>query len=134
MSERKKILIVDDDKDLARGLALRLKSSGFEVVVAPDAIAATSLARKETPDLILLDYSLPGGNGLTVLDRLKSLIIIAPIIVFSASEIADLPKRACAAGAYAFLRKPVENTTLLKTIHQALEDPMASASSGTSSS
>lgn len=133
MSERKKILIVDDDKEFVRGLALRLKTSGFDVVAAPDAIAATSMARKESPDLILLDYSLPGGTGLTVLDRLKSLTVIAPIIVVSASDLADLPKRARDAGAFAFLRKPVENVTLLETIHRALGDTSASASSGSSS-
>jgi len=123
MGDKKKILIVDDDRDLLRGLALRLKSAGFDVVAAPDAIAATSAARKESPDVILLDYALPGGNGLTVLDRLKSIMVMAPIIVISASEISDLPQRACAAGAFAFLRKPVENSALLDTIHRALGDP-----------
>ena len=122
MGDKRKILIVDDDKDLLRGLAIRLKSAGFDVVAAPDAIAATSAARKESPDLILLDYALPGGNGLTVLDRFKSIMVMAPIIVLSASEISDLPQRARAAGAFAFLRKPVENSTLLDTIHRALGD------------
>jgi two-component system response regulator GlrR len=128
MPEKRKILIVDDDKDFVRGLALRLKTAGFDVATAPDAIAAVSTARKESPDLILLDYALPGGTGLTVLDRFKSLMVIAPIIVLSASEILDLPRQATNAGAFAFLRKPVDNSMLLRTIQRALGDSAASAS------
>jgi len=128
MPDKRKILIVDDDKDLARALALRLKTAGFNVAVAPDAIAAVSTARKESPDLILLDYALPGGNGLTVLERFKSLIVVAPVIVLSASEILDLPRQAAEAGAFAFLRKPIDNDRLLSTIHRALGDLTASSS------
>ena len=128
MPDKRKILIIDDDKDFVRGLAVRLKTEGFEIATAPDAIAAISAARKESPDLILLDYALPGGNGLTVLDRFKTLMLIAPIIVLSASEILDLPTRATNAGAFAFLRKPVDNSMLMRTIHRALGDSTASAS------
>lgn len=128
MPDKRKILIVDDDKEFVRGLAVRLKTNGFDIATAPDAIAAISAARKESPDLILLDYALPGGNGLTVLDRFKSLMVIAPIIVLSASEILDLPNQATKAGAFAFLRKPVDNTMLLRTIHRALGDTTAAAS------
>jgi len=128
MPDKRKILIVDDDKDFVRGLAVRLKSAGFDIVTAPDAIAAISAARKESPDLILLDYALPGGNGLTVLERFKSLMVISPIIVLSASDIQDLPTRATSAGAFGFLRKPVDNSLLLRAIHGALGDSTAAAS------
>ena len=128
MPDKRKILVVDDDKDFVRGLAVRLKTEGFEIATAPDAIAAISAARKESPDLIQLDYSLPGGNGLTVLARYKALTVITPIIVLSASEIQDLPNRATKAGAFGFLRKPVDNSTLMGMIHRALGDTTAAAS------
>ena len=127
MPDKRKILIVDDDKDFVRGLAVRLKTNGFEIATAPDAIAAISSTRKESPDLILLDYALPGGNGLTVLDRFKALMVITPIVVLSASEILDLPNQATKAGAFAFLRKPVDNEMLMRTIHRALGDSSGAA-------
>lgn len=120
MSGKGKVLIVDDDRDFVLGLGLRLRAQGFDVATALDAIGAVSMARKESPDIILLDYGLPGGNGLTVLERLKSLMLISPTIVLSASEISDLPKQMKRAGAFAFLRKPIDNAMLLSTIHRAL--------------
>jgi len=129
MPDKRKILIVDDDKDFVRGLAVRLKTQGFEIATAPDAIAAISAARKESPDLILLDYAMPGGTGLTVLERFKSLMVISPIIVLSASDILDLPNQATKAGAFAFLRKPVDNSILMRTIQRALGDGAAAVRS-----
>ena len=67
--KKSKILVVEDDDDLRQGLTLRLKASGYDVVLACDGLAAVSVARTERPDLILLDIGLPGGNGLTVLQR-----------------------------------------------------------------
>ena len=59
----KKILIVDDDHDLVLGLSARLKANGYNVVCAGDAISAITVARKEAPDLIILDLGLPAGDG-----------------------------------------------------------------------
>ena len=59
----KKILIIDDDPHLLLGLTPRLKANGFNVVTALDAISAIAVARKELPDLIILDLGLPGGDG-----------------------------------------------------------------------
>ena len=65
----KKILIVDDDQDLLRGLSIRLNASGYRVCLAVDAISAISTARKEEPDLIILDIMLPGCDGFEVLEQ-----------------------------------------------------------------
>ncbi len=69
----KKILIVDDDKDVRMGMALRLKLSGYTVVMAADTISAMSVALKERPDLVLLDVNMPGGNGFMVMERAAEL-------------------------------------------------------------
>jgi two-component system, OmpR family, KDP operon response regulator KdpE len=77
----KKILIIDDDPQLLLGLGPRLKANGYAVVTAPDAIAAIALARKETPDLIILDLGLPGGDGFLVLERLRNMAELSTIPV-----------------------------------------------------
>jgi two-component system OmpR family response regulator len=117
-----KVLIVDDDKDMLRGMNIRLKANGYNVVFAADAISAISVARKEEPDTIILDIGLPGGDGFTVMERLKSLLPVAyiPIIILTARDVSGNQERAINAGAYAFLQKPVDNDVLLETIQNAL--------------
>jgi DNA-binding response OmpR family regulator len=69
----KKILIVDDDPHLLLGLTPRVQANNYSVVTAADAIGAIAVARKEAPDLIILDLGLPGGDGFVVLERMKNL-------------------------------------------------------------
>jgi len=119
--KKQKILIIEDDKDQLKGLWARLKVSGYQVVVATDAITAISTTRKENPDLILLDIGLPAGDGFIVLDRLEDAMLnTMPIIILSARDPWQNEEKALAAGAVAFLQKPVDNNVLLTTISQAL--------------
>ena len=117
-----KILLVDDDKDVLRALSMRLKANGYGVVFAGDGIAAVSVARNEVPDVIILDIGLPGGDGFTVMERLGSILPVAqvPVIILTARDISGNEARARAAGAIAFLQKPVDNDILLETIQAAL--------------
>jgi DNA-binding response OmpR family regulator len=123
----KKILIVDDDPQLLLGLTPRLKANGYSIVTASDAIAALGVARKETPDLIILDLGLPGGDGFLVLERLRNLAELSaiPVIVLSARDPADNKKRALNSGAVAYFQKPPENHELLTAIRQALGETVA---------
>ena len=116
-----KILIVEDDVDQQRGLVLRLRASGYSVVVAGDAVQAISVARKELPDLILLDIGLPGGDGHLVLDRLSALAATSkiPVIVLSGKDPSGHRERVLDAGAVAFFQKPVDNAVLLEAIAEA---------------
>ncbi|MFH1221351.1 MAG: response regulator [Candidatus Eisenbacteria bacterium] len=116
-----KILIVDDDLDLQRGLGIRLCAEGYEVVAAADAVSATSVARRERPDVIILDLGLPGGDGYAVMDRLKLLLVGSiPVIVLTARDPATDKARAKAEGAVAYFQKPVEHRALLRAIERAL--------------
>jgi CheY-like chemotaxis protein len=118
----KKILVVEDDNLQLTTLARRLKSAGFEVVAARDGLTAISTARKEQPDLILLDLGLPAGDGFVVLQRLGMLINTGtiPIIVVSSRPPLDNRDAALKAGAIAYIHKPVDISVLLKTINEAL--------------
>ncbi len=117
-----KVLIVDDDKDVLRGMSVRLKASGYDVVFAADGISAISVAQKEDPEVIILDIGLPAGDGFSVMERLASLLPVAhiPIIILTARDISDNKERALNAGAQAFLQKPVDNDVLLETIRKVL--------------
>jgi DNA-binding response OmpR family regulator len=115
-------MIVEDDKDTVRALDVRLKSKGYNWVVAADAISAISTARKETPDLIVLDLGLPGGDGFVVMQRIRSNyeLMMIPIIVVSARDPFLNQERAVEAGAETFLQKPVQDADFLAAIEKAL--------------
>ena len=119
---RNKILIIEDDEDMRRGLNLRLRASSYDTAFASDAVMALSIAKKEAPDLILLDLGLPGGDGFTVLDRMKNIASLAytPVIVVSARDPKANEQRARDAGVEAYFQKPVDNEQLMKAIQRAL--------------
>ena len=119
---RNKILIIEDDEDLQRGLIVRLKASNYDTAFASDAAMALTVARKEAPDLILLDLGLPGGDGFLILDRMKNIVELAgtPVIVVSARDPHANKERALKAGASAFFQKPVDNQELIAAIQHAL--------------
>jgi DNA-binding response OmpR family regulator len=117
-----KILIVDDDQDIRRLLGIRLKARGYEPFFAGDAISAVNQARKEHPDLILLDLMLPAGDGYLVVERLKAMPALEgiPVIVVSARDPMAEEERFIASGADAFFRKPFDYDELLTAIERAL--------------
>jgi len=117
-----KILIIEDDHDIRSGLNVRLRANDYETAFASDAVMALSIAKKEEPDLILLDLGLPGGDGFLVLERMKNIASLAltPVIVVSARDPKTNEKRALDAGAEAFFQKPVDNKDLMIAIQRAL--------------
>lgn len=125
MATGKKILVVEDDIDVQRGLAVWLRASGFVTSSARDAIEAISVAKREQPDLIVLDIGLPAGDGFTVMERLKNIDDLAtvPVIVITARDASRALPAARTAGARAFLRKPVDGDDLLYTIARVLDTP-----------
>ena len=131
MSSRK-IVIVDDDQDQAMGLSIRLRACGYTVVAARDAIQAIAVIRKEQPDLVVLDIGLPGGDGHTVLQRLRSMgpTSLLPIIVLSAMDPASHRERMLSAGAFAYFQKPADDRALVAAIGQALGESERSAAHG----
>ena len=122
MTSNAKILIVEDDDDLRRGLTLRIRTLGYDVVVAQDGVGAVSVARQEHPDLVLLDIGLPAGNGIAVLERYANLpaLCAIPVVVLTGRDprtTEPLLRKFDIAG---FLRKPAENEVLAETIARAL--------------
>ena len=121
---RKKILIIDDDREQQLGLAVRLRASGYDIAFASDGMQAVSAVRKGKPDLILLDIGLPAGDGYVVIERLKAMSETAPvpIVVLSARDPVGHRDRMLAAGAEAYFQKPADNRMLLGAIRAILGD------------
>lgn len=117
-----KILIIEDDPDMRRGLNVRLRANDYDTAFATDAVMALGIVKREAPDLVLLDLGLPGGDGFVVLERMSNIGLLAstPVIVVSARDPKINEKRALDAGAAAFFQKPVDNDQLMKAIQRAL--------------
>src|SRR6202167_3579003 len=79
-----RILIIEDEPDLLRGLALNLEAEGYSVLTASRGDAGVEQALRERPELILLDIMLPGMNGLDVCRELRRRGFDAPIIMLTA--------------------------------------------------
>src|ERR1700674_553110 len=118
----KTVLLIDDDNVFLLSVGVRLKSMGYTVCTAKDAASAISVVRKTSPDVIVLDVSLPAGDGFLVAERLQALIsyAVTPIIFVTASEKPGLRERAMKMGAVAFLAKPFSAATLADAIETAL--------------
>jgi len=117
-----KILIVDDDQDIRRLLGHRLKSEGYAPVFAGDAISAVNSARKEAPDLILLDLGLPAGDGRIVMERLRAMPALEgiPIIIITARDLSLERESLAALGVHAMFQKPFDYDALLPAIRSGL--------------
>jgi CheY-like chemotaxis protein len=118
----KSVLLVDDDSTILLGTGVRLKSMGYTVYTAEDAVNAVSAVRRNEPDVVVLDISLPAGDGFLVAERLQKLVGSAatPIIFITASDNPALRQRAQKLGAVGFLRKPFDATSLANAIETAL--------------
>ncbi|MGI9114218.1 MAG: response regulator [Chthoniobacterales bacterium] len=118
----KKILIVEDNETTALTLGRLLKHRGYEVKAAADAIGALECALRFEPDLVILDISIPGGNGFTVAEKIQKLVP-RPVHLFflTGGTGPGLQERAGALGAVDFFQKPCPTTELLERIQDTLE-------------
>ena len=129
MGQKKKILIVDDERDIVKGLMIRLQGAGYEVVTAFDGAQGVFMAHKEKPDLIILDIRMPAGNGFSVAQRLKRSIhtFTIPVIFLTGSPEKNAAEKAMALGARFYVKKPYDPEELLDAIKRALEEEPDSA-------
>ena len=124
----KKILVVDDDPVVLKAISTKLASKGYQAVTATDASQALNLARRECPDLVLLDVNFPpdlGGvdwNGFRIIQwmRMNEDVRNVPIIVMSANDRAEYQHRAAEMGAAGFLPKTIHSEGLLACIEMAI--------------
>ncbi|HEV8608970.1 MAG TPA: response regulator [Thermoanaerobaculia bacterium] len=123
-----RILIADDDRVLVTRLAAHLKSFGFEVRVAYDALAASTALFRESPDAIVLDIGMPAGTGMEVLRRLRSSAkaTFVPVVVITGNEDPDLEEAARSQGAAEFFRKPIDVDRVREVLYRLLGSALVS--------
>jgi DNA-binding response OmpR family regulator len=132
VSARPKVLVVDDDADLQRALAVRLRAAGFDSAFASDAVTALAVANRERPDAIVLDLGLPGGDGFVVLQRIRNSVQVndVPVVVLSARDAEGNRERALEAGARAYFAKPADDDALIGEIRRAVAERSSAAQAG----
>jgi len=120
--ENKKILVVDDEPDVLALLTLMLKSQGYNVISAVDGQEALEKARKEAPDLILLDVMLPKMDGYKVARMLKfdENFSHIPIILLTAKIQEKDKQTGLEMGANDYMTKPFDTALLLAKIKETL--------------
>jgi CheY-like chemotaxis protein len=114
-----KIVIVDDNLSMRKILAALFESSGHQVVaMLAEGSTLVDCVRQHRPDLVCLDYNLPGRNGLELLRELHASVPDADVVMITGSNEADLEGRAADAGAWGFLKKPFSQPQILEELSQ----------------
>jgi DNA-binding response OmpR family regulator len=119
----KKILIVEDELDLAKVVRKRIAEEGYEVIVANDTYQAIKYAHEHKPDLIILDLMLPGGGGMFFLQNLRMTASLGhlPVVVLTGMKNDTYKTQILREGVEAYLEKPYEPAELIGTIRRILE-------------
>ena len=117
-----RILVVDDEEDIVELIAVNLQRKGYDTLTAYNGTAALEVARKERPDLILLDVMMPCQDGLTVLTRLRSdpATQATPIVIITARRETATIFSALARGATDVILKPFGMADMLKAVERYL--------------
>ncbi len=117
-----KILVVDDEKGVRYSFKKILGRCGYDIVTADNGIEAVKKAGTENPDLIIMDVTMPGMDGLETLQRLKSCSPSLTIIMMTAYSTSERAITAMKYGAYDYLTKPFDNDALISLVEKAITD------------
>ena len=115
-----RILVVEDNDDLARGLANNLEIEGFEVEIATDGATGLERARESSPDLIILDLMLPGLDGYRVLSSLRDGGDIVPVLILTARTTEHDKVRGFREGCDDYVTKPFGLLELIGRVNALL--------------
>lgn len=118
-----KILLLEDDPFLGKGLAVQLKTSGYEVDWQSTVAQARSSSASTDFDLMILDVNLPDGSGLEFCRQERSRGVKSPIIVLTARTDDDSVVSGFECGANDYVKKPFSNRELLARIQALLKEP-----------
>ena len=118
MTEKQKILVVDDDPDMREGLSVLLSQEGFDVKCAVDGNGAIESSQGEVPNLIILDVMLPDIDGFRVCEKLKQdpLTRNIPVVFLTVRDQLKHKIRGYIVGGNRYIVKPFDKEELLKTI------------------
>ena len=115
-----RVLFIDDDPFTLETLTKAVQLLGHQALVAGNGLDAVTVAEQEIPDVIFTDMQLPDTDGASLVCRLKSKALLTdiPMFILSASPTMDAVEHAEAAGAAAYLNKPIRLQTLLEILQK----------------
>jgi two-component system nitrogen regulation response regulator NtrX len=116
---RKRVLVVDDEKNIRRTLAMVLGAEGFDVIEAESAEAGLRVLDDAGADVVLLDLNLPGMDGLEMLRQMKRTDPDRAVIMISGQGTVQVAVEATRAGAFDFLEKPLARERVLVAVRNA---------------
>lgn len=116
-----KVLLVDDEKDFLDAMAVRMEARDMVVVTASSAQDAIGIIEKDSFDAIILDYQLPGMDGLNILKQIKNRRPESRIILLTGFATIEKKEEAMKMGALDLLEKPVDLHVLSQRIKQTDE-------------
>ena len=127
MPDKRRVLLVDDDREIVRGVGIRLRAAGYEILTAFDGQAGLLAAKENLPDAIVLDVRMPVMDGLTMLRRLRDYkeTEAIPVVILSASVVDQGKARALEQGARYFLEKPYDPKSLIEAVEAAIAEAAA---------
>lgn len=116
------VLVVEDDEDIGELISIWLRREGYRVIVVGDGAEAVEVARRECPDLVLMDMSLPTLDGISATARILEIeeLCDMPILACSAHSVADWKNKALAAGCCDYVTKPLDMEALSQLMKQYL--------------
>jgi len=122
------VLVADDDEDILELVRFRLARSGYDTICAHDGTQALSLAAERLPDVVVLDVSMPGLDGVEVTERLRSNETTKhiPVILLTASANPADVSKGLAAGAEDYVTKPFSPEMLESRVSAILKAAAAS--------
>jgi DNA-binding NtrC family response regulator len=115
------VLVVDDEEAIVFGIRRYLENRGYAVETAASAADARAALRRTRPDVALVDYALPDGDGLTLLRSLRAEDAALPVVMLTGLGSIDLAVKAIQEGAAQFLTKPVELPTIATLVERLVE-------------
>lgn len=118
-----KILLVEDEQDLAILLTKRLLSQGYEADWVSHGSVAMQKIREYSPDLVILDLMLPGRDGLSILRDVRRESPSMRVLVLSGMQNPAYKKQVLEAGVQGYMQKPYESQIILETIRKILTEP-----------
>jgi two-component system nitrogen regulation response regulator NtrX len=116
-----RILVIDDEAAIRDSLKMILEYEGYEVLAAATGEDGIAQTEREAPDLVFLDVKMPGMDGLEVLQRLRHLVEVTPIVVVSGHGTVSTAVEATKLGAFDFIEKPLERERVLVTVRNAVD-------------
>ena len=119
MSEKLKVLVVDDNEDFCRNVTDILELKDYEVASAYDGFKGLELVKENGFDMVLMDVKMPVMDGVETYRKLKEITPATPVIMVTAFAVEDLIREALREGAYGSLKKPLDFEQLFGLIEQA---------------